>query len=84
MVQTLLHCTSSEANYSIGDYVFIDPHIQGTTASRGAAIVPDATNLHIRFGSDAAVFDVINKSTGTTLSGITPAKWKYVVRAWAP
>src|SRR5260221_13327427 len=54
IIQALLHCSTAEAGYTAGDFLFINPDIQGTQnpSGRGAFVVPDATNLNIRFGSD--------------------------------
>jgi hypothetical protein len=85
IIQHLLHCVTGELGYSAGDFVFINPHDtdpNGGPASRGIAVVPDATNLNVRFGSDTVLVDLLNKGTGTG-GNITNANWKYVVRAYA-
>jgi hypothetical protein len=46
----------------------------GAAASRGLVIVPDATNLNIRFGSNANAFAALNKTTGTA-AALTNANW---------
>lgn len=86
LVQCLLVCKTTEANYSVDDKVFIQTGatpVQSGTVDRGISIVPDATNLNIRYGADATnVFTVLDKTTGGA-AGITTANWKLIVRAWA-
>jgi len=84
LIQCLLVCKTTEHNYSVDDEVFISSQVGGAydTTSKGVSIVPDSTNLNIRYGSDANVFNVPNKTTGV-LQVITIANWKFVVRAWA-
>ncbi|TIM87717.1 hypothetical protein [Mesorhizobium sp.] len=83
LITTALQCTTAEFDYSIGDEVAINvgSHDSPAGSNRGLSIVPDATNLTIRFGAAAAPLNVLHKTTGV-LSGITPASWKFVVRAW--
>lgn len=77
----VLQCTTAEGNYSIGDEVFISFSADDRTNNRGVSVVPDATNLNVRFGSDANTFNILNKTTGVRFA-ITNANWRLVVRAW--
>ena len=83
LVQCRLICKTTEHNYSVDDEVIVNPNSNDAagTSSLGAAIIPDATNISIRYGSGAAVFTIFNKTTGTA-ANITPANWKLIVRAW--
>lgn len=84
LFQYLLVCTTAELGYSINDELPIDAQPTGSSSSaiaQGVAVVPDATNLNIRFGSQANVFQIIRKDTGANAS-ITAANWKFVIRAW--
>ncbi len=71
---------TAELNYSIGDRLIVSPSQSSSSAvdSRGLSIVPDATNLNIRFGS-AELF-VLNKTTGAG-AAITNVNWKLVLEA---
>ena len=84
LYMAVLKCTTAEHGYSIGDEVAINPSSHDSTSgtNRGLSIVPDATNLNIRFGSNSAAINVLNKTTGAIV-GITPASWALVLRAWA-
>jgi hypothetical protein len=84
LVQASLKCTTTDLGYSVGDEVFVSggQDAYGSTVSVGVSIVPDATNLNIRFGSNAGAFAILNKTTGT-LGAITNGSWSFVVRAWA-
>lgn len=75
----LLTCATAEYNYSIGDVVNIGS-LQKPENNRGASIVPDATNLNIRYGSDVTAFSVLNKTTGAGI-GATNANWTATFRA---
>lgn len=80
LIQVRLKCTSAEFGYSIGDEVIFNSGDQN--ANRGVAIVPDATNITIRYGSAANTFNVNNKTTGAS-AAITNASWAMIVKAWA-
>ena len=72
-VHVILNCITAEDGFSIGDDFILAYGNQGN--NQGVSIVPDATNLNIRYGSAAATFSVINKTTGASIS-ITNANWK--------
>jgi len=58
---------SSEGGYSANDRVIVNPHQEGGgAANRGVSIVPDGTNLNIRFGSNTQAFEILNKTDGNT------------------
>lgn len=78
---TYIKCTTAEYNYSIGDEVPV-PMNGNSNNSYGVTVVPDGTNLNIRFGSGAAVFQVLDKTTGAS-ANITLASWEFYIRAWA-
>lgn len=80
-VQVRLKCTTAEFNYSVGDEIIANSHMQSSGTGRGVSVVPDATNLNIRYGSFANTFSVLNKTTGAE-GNITNASWKMIVRAW--
>lgn len=83
VVLGFLKCTTAELGYSIGDIVSISVGICGGGGeNRGVAVVGDATNLSVRYGSTAPVFVVVDKSGGGS-SIITAASWKFFVRAFA-
>lgn len=74
----LLVNTTGEGNYVAGD---ITPYFSSTPpANQGVAVVPDATNLNIRYGSTANTFTIPNKNTGAALN-ITNANWNAVFLA---
>jgi hypothetical protein len=76
-----LVCKVAEANWSIGDEVYIPAGIDitGTTA-HGVGASADATSIYIRYAANTVV--VHNKTTGAGVN-ITPANWRLVVRAYA-
>lgn len=82
LLQGLLVCKTAQSGFSAGEKVFITVDTQESAVGRGMSIVPDATNLTIKYGNNANVVVVINKSTGTADS-CTNANWRLVVRAWA-
>lgn len=84
IIQCLLKCNDAggDIGYSNGDYVFIHASGGDMAVSTGVSIVPDATNLNIRFGFETNVFVLNRKDTGATNS-IAVAKWKFIVRAYA-
>ncbi|MBA4797011.1 MAG: hypothetical protein H2043_06385 [Rhizobiales bacterium] len=79
-----LVCKSAEAGYSINDRVLV-PLSYNTDSgfpSSGMSLVPDATNLNIRFGASSSTFSVVHKTTGVRTS-LTNSNWRLVVRALA-
>jgi len=80
-VFTEYKCTTAEFGYSIGDVLpwqFTD----GTAAGQGgASVVPDATNLNVRYALNYA-FRGINKTTGGDMAPTT-ASWVWRVYAEA-
>lgn len=82
MVQARLICKTAEGGYSIGDEVVVNNSINTSANPQGQSIVPDATNLNIRFGSNASTYDILDKTTGAEFN-ITNANWKLIVKAWA-
>ena len=85
LIQTRLICKTAEGGYSIGDEVIVPIFEHVVTTSNfqyGVSIVPDSTNLNIRYSNSVQLYIIPNKSTGTSF-GITNANWKLVVRAWA-
>jgi len=84
-IQVVLICKTAENGYSVGDKLFINPNLSRTsTYAQGVVIVPDATNLNIRFGSGYAgtVFTSLNKSTGA-VANLNSTHWNVIFRAWA-
>jgi len=85
LFQTLLVCATGELNYTAGDEVIIPEFDTSASAGGlGISLVPDATNLNVRFGSGSGgnVFLLLNKTTGAVASA-TNANWRLVLRAWA-
>jgi hypothetical protein len=80
LTKLVLQCTTAEFGFAIGDEV--TEIMQGFNGvARGVQIVPDATNINVKYGTDANVFWVIRKDTGATTQ-LTNANWRFVVRAW--
>ena len=82
LVTGFLVCKTAEIGYSVGDVLLVSMQMENLAGDRGASITVDATNINVRYGSNSAVFSVLRKDTGARTS-ITPANWKFIVRAWA-
>ena len=84
LVQARLINKTTELGYSVGDEVLINPlgNDPGAALTRGISIVPDGTNLTVRYGSDAAIIGIIRKDTGA-VGTLIPARWKLILRAYA-
>jgi len=78
-----LVCKIDEDGYVAGDIVDYDSSNQhdGTAGDKGISVVKDATNVKIRFGSDAMSMKLLNFTTGNG-TAITNSKWKLVVKAY--
>lgn len=88
LVQITLKCIDAggEAGYAQNDIVLVQAGVYGVDAetdNAGVSIVPDATNLNIRYGSRAThTFIGLNKSTGAN-ADFTNTKWNAIFSAWA-
>jgi hypothetical protein len=75
---------TAEFGYSIGDEVMVN--VAGNDPNgandRGISIVPDGTNVNVRYGLTASPFAIMDKTTGLA-QGITNANWRLIIRAWA-
>ena len=77
LLQGYLKCITAEQGYSVGDITPVR-----FNDSSAASIVPDATNITVRFANTAAAYWITNKSLGTLVAA-TNANWTFFVRAWA-
>lgn len=84
MVQAYIKCTNAagSSGYSLNDIVFIGNGVQDIGNSRGVSIVPDATNLNVRFGSNGNTIGILNKTTGAG-TATTNTDWQLYLLAWA-
>ena len=82
LIQVRLICKTADNNYSVDDELILNPGYGGD-ANRGVSVVPDATNLVIRFGSTATTSLAALDKTSGALAGLTNASWKLIMRAWA-
>jgi hypothetical protein len=73
-IQVFLVCQTAQLNYAAGDIVLVNSSMDAGN-NNGITIVPDATNLNCRFGSAAAAFEALNKTTGAG-GALTNANWK--------
>ncbi len=78
-----LVCQTANGGYSVSDRVEVGPFKSGDTVStRGLSVVPDSTNINIRYASGASVFHLVNKSNGTAFANPANVNWKLVVEAF--
>jgi hypothetical protein len=85
LFQVSLICQTAEHNYSIGDELFVSSSEQPEAAAGvdyGYVVTASPTQIVVRFGNAATVFQTLNKAGGTRVN-LTNANWNFVVRAWA-
>lgn len=84
LIRPFLICKTAELGYSIGDEVAIDigQSASSTTEDYGMSVVPDATDINVRYGISSRVFLLLHKTTGVA-TVITLANWRLIIRAWA-
>jgi len=77
-------CKTAEFGYSVGDEIIVNPASNDVDATNfsGMSIVPDTTNVNIRYGNAGSVIMIANKTSGV-FEGVTSPNWLLVVRAWA-
>lgn len=83
LITAFLRCKTANLNYSVDDEVQINIHYNERNAAgaQGISVVADATNLNIRFGDQANVFALINKTTGAS-ADITTTSWRLLLNAY--
>lgn len=69
-----LRCVTIDSGYAVGD-IYRDIQHTSSNTSTGVSVTLDATNLVVRYGSAAATFTILNKSTGTD-ANITNGSWR--------
>lgn len=81
MLQIVLKCTTIDLNYAVNDLLFVPIFDDNAAAMQGASVIPDATNLNVRYGSSASAWVIPNKTSGAR-GGITNGSWVAIFRAW--
>ena len=83
LFQCFLECTTADLGFSVGDVVPVNANLNAAAnASYGQSITYDASNIYLRFGGASPVYQILNKTTGVG-EGITIARWRLIVRAFA-
>jgi hypothetical protein len=84
-VVPVLKCTNAtgQHGYSASDFSmqFLVDHTSTGADNRGMIIVPDDTNLNVRYGAATSTFSVMHKTTGT-IGIIDNTFWAMIFKAW--
>lgn len=80
LVTLELVCKTAEGGYAVGDRQPTEFAQTGGGTIINSAVV-NATNVRVRFSSNANCFTAANFGTGNPIT-LTNANWKLVVRAW--
>lgn len=84
MMQGYIRNVTAELGYSIGDIVPVPLGGTQNAINAGVTVTPDATNLSVRYGSQATTtIQVLNKTTGSAAVLAANANWSFFLRAWA-
>lgn len=75
-----LICITAELGYSVGHRVVAQAVTGKNGAGPGLTIVPDATNLNLRFNNGSPVFQICRFDTGAQVN-ITNANWQLIIYA---
>jgi hypothetical protein len=79
----LVCITTGDGNFVAGDKAYINANYStNSTTAAGCWQDANATNILIRFGSDANTFRVLDKTSGSAVT-LTNARWQFYIRAWA-
>lgn len=82
LVVPYLKCLTAEFSYNVGNLITLQGIQMGdTTNGRGVLVLPDATFLNVRFGSNANPFLILSAADGTKQVA-TNASWALVIRCW--
>ena len=79
-VNVELTCTTDDGGYVIGDVIVVDLNSSSSGTTRYNTARVDATNVYLRFSSDASCFLVGNKATGAS-AVLTNSSWSLKVVA---
>lgn len=82
-VFAVFKCKTAESGFSVGDELLetaLASH-NGTTGNKGLIVYADATNVYVRYASNASTISILNKGTGVA-AGLNAANWNLIVRAW--
>lgn len=79
LILAYLICTVTNNGFAVNDVILIAADSESGT-NTGAAIWADSTNINVRYGSSAQVFQYINKTTGIR-NALTNADWNFFVVA---
>lgn len=82
LVRGVLICTVAELGYSIGFRMDISLAVTSAANSQGISIGSDATNIYVRFGSNATIHTAVNNTNGNG-AALTNANWRLEVTAFA-
>lgn len=82
MIRVVLICTVAEFGFPVGFRMEISPGITSAANSQGISVGSDATNLYLRFGSNAVIHTAINNTTANS-SNLTNANWNLELSAYA-
>jgi hypothetical protein len=82
LVMLELVCTTADAGYAINDVILMGPQSTTSGTNRANAVYYDATNVNVRYSSDANCFVYANKTTGAVAS-LTNTSWRLRVRTFA-
>ena len=81
LVTAGLKCISAEHGYAVDDELIGPPYYDNSASIGLCGIVPDGTNLNVRYASSFSTLVIPHKSTGARAI-VTPANWRAVFRAW--
>jgi len=82
VIMLYLKANTGTLGYSSGDEVLIYAGAQENNSGRGLSVVPDSTNINVRFGSSNHLVDLVRKDTGATAQ-IDNSNFDLIVRAFA-
>lgn len=83
LVFIYLVCQTNDVGYLAGEVVAIGlPDAVVGSGDRGCNVKVDATNLTVRFGSNANAFALLNGGSGVGANAVN-ANWKVRFKAWA-
>ncbi|MDS9879360.1 hypothetical protein RMI40_31480 [Pseudomonas protegens] len=80
--ESYLVCKEAEYGYWPGAVLSISSAVPDNAYNLGVSVVPDASNLNCKYGTQTGVFFVLDWNTRTTKI-ITPSKWRTFFKVWA-
>jgi hypothetical protein len=82
ILRFIFRCTTGDCGYAVGEKIIHFPTQSRLGENRGLSVRVDATNIKIRFGSEADTVIAIPRADTGVACGLLNTSWDMNVKAW--